>query len=341
MRFIVGALWLLVFSCLAFGQNVSLELSGGNPTTVEVERTIIVKEKQTLLTSLPFNVLAPKGGFGYVWDYPTDVKVKRKGSTLEILDAPKGSLTVSVSFTVVDFDAKKTEDRYGEITFNVGEVRPPEPPTPPLAPTISGVQPLQGNAGQSITITGTNFLPAAVPVVHGTSVTIGGKPLEQPLIGGKTISGIVPVLPGPAIYEIVVTTTKGSAKANFTYTGAAPEPAPIPVAGFRVLIVHETGDTLPQATRAMLSAAAIREYLEAKCVKGPDGKTPERRVIDKDQRFVGHEKHWNDALDRALEKMKATGAKTWFIASDGKTGAEGPLPATVTDFLAVLKKIGG
>jgi hypothetical protein len=114
-----------------------------------------------------------------------------------------------------------------------------------------------------------------------------------------------------------------------------PDVAPIPVDGFRVLIIHESADKITPAQRAIVTAQAIRQYVNAKCVKGPDGVTAEARFWDKDTVVSGESKLWQDAMNRPRTSVP------WIIISTGKAGYEGPLPATVTDTLALLKKYGG
>ena len=114
-----------------------------------------------------------------------------------------------------------------------------------------------------------------------------------------------------------------------------PDVAPIPLDGFRVLIVHESADNLTPAQKAILTAQAVRQYLNAKCVKGPDGVTGEWRIWDKDIDASGDAKHWQDAL-----KRPRTGTP-WIVISTGRAGFEGPLPTTVAETLTLLKKWGG
>lgn len=119
-----------------------------------------------------------------------------------------------------------------------------------------------------------------------------------------------------------------------------PEPAPIPVAGFRVLVVYETADLgkLTPGQRAIFSSRDVRDYLNATCVKGQDGRTPEWRIYDKDTDMANESKVWRDAMTRALARATAL---PWCIVSNGKTGYEGPLPRTLQEAIDLLKKYGG
>lgn len=113
-----------------------------------------------------------------------------------------------------------------------------------------------------------------------------------------------------------------------------PDTAPIPVAGFRVLIIEEEKDRikLPPAQVAVLLSGRVQEYLDSKCVLGPDNKTREWRIFDKDIAARGL---WLDAMKRPRQSLP------WIIISDGKTGYEGPLPQNVEATLQLLKKYGG
>lgn len=120
-----------------------------------------------------------------------------------------------------------------------------------------------------------------------------------------------------------------------TPTPEPPQPdAPIPLAGFRVLIIEEITerDKLPVAQSSILYSKTVRDYLDAKTPLGPDGRTREYRILDKD--FVATEP-WATAMKRKRQSLP------WLIISDGKTGYEGPLPPNVTEMMALLKKYGG
>lgn len=116
-----------------------------------------------------------------------------------------------------------------------------------------------------------------------------------------------------------------------------PDPAPIPAAGLRVLIVYESAELakLPAAQSNVLYAKSVRDYLNSKCPAGPDGKTKEWRIWDKDVDTAGESKLWQDAMRRP---RKGT---PWVLISTGVGGYEGPLPATADETLALLKKYGG
>lgn len=119
-----------------------------------------------------------------------------------------------------------------------------------------------------------------------------------------------------------------------------PNPAPIPYPGFRVLITYETADLakLPAGQIAALYAREVRDYLNARCSKGPDGKTAEWRLWDRDTDASAESDAWRYAQARAKGKAAVY---PWITISDGKTGYEGPLPQTVQETLALLRKWGG
>ena len=108
--------------------------------------------------------------------------------------------------------------------------------------------------------------------------------------------------------------------------------APIPLSGFRVLIVFETGQGLPAAQSSILYGKRTRDYLDQHCVKGPNGQTPEYRIYDKDVSLANESKLWRDAMARPRASVP------WVLVSNGTTGFEGPLPATVDEFIALCDK---
>lgn len=163
---------------------------------------------------------------------------------------------------------------------------------------------------------------------------------------------------GPAYYMIDVITSDETGKQNHYTTKTfiqgegevqPPDinpnvdpvgPAPIPLAGFRVMFITESEDAsdssaVTKEQREVFYSSVIRDYLNAKCVKGPDNKTAEWRIVDPNAEYSADEQRWKDAAARKRDKLP------WVIISDGKVGYEGPLPANVEDTLKLLKKYGG
>lgn len=117
-----------------------------------------------------------------------------------------------------------------------------------------------------------------------------------------------------------------------------PEPAPIPVAGLRVLIVYESKDLgkMPAAQQNVLYSKTVRDYLTAKCVAGTDGKTKEWRIWDADADTSAEGKLWQDVMKRERKALP------WVVISNpGKGGFEGPLPENADKFLDLVKKYEG
>ncbi len=115
-------------------------------------------------------------------------------------------------------------------------------------------------------------------------------------------------------------------------------PSPIAEPGFRVLIVYETGELskLTEQQRNVIYSQGVRTYLDSKCIAGPDGKTKEWRIYDKDIAMSGESKIWQGAMERVKKDSKF---KTpWILISTGTTGYEGPLPEDANSTIELLKK---
>jgi len=109
-------------------------------------------------------------------------------------------------------------------------------------------------------------------------------------------------------------------------------PAPIPDAGFRVLIVYETGDATkyPWETNAIIYGADVRKFLDTNCVK--ENGQPGYRIYDPDVNIGGDLEVWKQAITRPRTSLP------WVVISNGKAGFEGPLPKTPTAFLELCQK---
>lgn len=114
-----------------------------------------------------------------------------------------------------------------------------------------------------------------------------------------------------------------------------PSDAPIPHEGFRVLMVYDTKQVLPEAQLQVMYSQEIEDYLNKKCVVGPDGQTKEWRIWSKDVAASRESKLWQDVMKRERKQIP------WIVISNGKTGYEGPLPANIEEAMKLLKKYGG
>jgi hypothetical protein len=111
------------------------------------------------------------------------------------------------------------------------------------------------------------------------------------------------------------------------------KPAPIPDAGFRVLIVYESGETTtyPTETMKILTGREVREFLDKNCVDEGKGH-PAWRIFDADMDLENEYPVWKKAMARDRKELP------WVIISNGKTGFEGPLPKTSAAFIELCKK---
>lgn len=115
---------------------------------------------------------------------------------------------------------------------------------------------------------------------------------------------------------------------------------PIPNEGFRVMIVYENNpkteaERMTKEQQAILGSPSIRAYLDSKCPKGQDGKTPEWRLFEQHDDLSNETNVWKLAMQMPRQSLP------WIVISDGKTGFSGPLPKTEAETLALLKTYGG
>ena len=131
-------------------------------------------------------------------------------------------------------------------------------------------------------------------------------------------------------------TFKKVAQALERLSGPAPNPdkddgsAPIPDAGLWVMIVYEQQELpkIPASQQSVIFGQAVREY-----VKSKGGKL---LATDQNAVVTTGDPAWGKML--ALKRQSIP----WLVISkDGKTGCQVPLPKTVDEMMALLKKYGG
>jgi hypothetical protein len=118
-----------------------------------------------------------------------------------------------------------------------------------------------------------------------------------------------------------------------------PQPDPTPDAlppiegqGLRVLFVVESSESikLSKAQQQILYGKKSRDYLNANCVKGDDGKTPDWRILDPDTQHKDASNRFAKALARPRSSMP------WVLISNGTTGYEGPIPEHEEEFFLLV-----
>lgn len=177
-----------------------------------------------------------------------------------------------------------------------------------------------------------------------------GTGLETRTFNGKSVTLVEPIASGTVELLIVPMGLKNEAEIvrRTIKVGAAPQPPPSPtppapvppkpVSGLRVLVTYESGSlsAMPSGQVAIFTAGAVREYLNAKCVLGPDGKTKEWRFWDRDVDTANESAFWK----KAMATPPAPNMVTVYDA-EGSLLGQFPLPAAVADMLAELRKYGG
>jgi hypothetical protein len=116
--------------------------------------------------------------------------------------------------------------------------------------------------------------------------------------------------------------------------GPGPGPAPIPASGLHVLIVYEPIRPLPSAQAAILTGEATRDLLRKACTTDARGLSA-YRILPTPIEFGDELPLWKEAYARP---RKGT---PWVIVSNGRTGFEGPLPASERDFADLIARFGG
>lgn len=182
---------------------------------------------------------------------------------------------------------------------------------------------------------GLNIFP--VELLKDSKTAVVTAPKGRYRLLAYTALGDVPS--APAICTVIIGEAPPVPPGPGPGPGPTPDPdvkPPIPVAGFRFLIVEESAERskLPAAQREIMGSTVLRLDLTSKCAKGPDGKTPEWRIFDKDAPMAAESKLWQDAMTRPRKSLP------WLIISNGTTGYEGPLPATIDAVLELTKKFG-
>jgi len=118
-----------------------------------------------------------------------------------------------------------------------------------------------------------------------------------------------------------------------------PGPGPNPfgakaLPGLRVLIVYDSNATLsklPEGQRAIIQGQEVRDFLNQKTIAGVSGQH-EWRMWAKDVDPTGETDIWVKAFKRGQKSYP------WLLIGNNASGYEGPLPATVADFEALVGK---
>lgn len=224
-------------------------------------------------------------------------------------------------------------------------IHPPTPPTPtPPAPT-----------GIAFTQSEYKALPGEFADLEvntdGTNVGwIGEGGLQVRVTdsgAGKTASVVASK---PGVYKVHAHTfIKGKAVHDHaTITVGTPVPPvpptpptpptppnPIPGQGLHVLMVFDNNakGSYTKGQLDTLDGADVRAYLQSHCEKGPDGKTAEFRILDKDTDMSKESDFWKKAM--TIQR----GTLPWIIIGNGDKGFSGPIPAGGA--MDLIKQYGG
>lgn len=123
---------------------------------------------------------------------------------------------------------------------------------------------------------------------------------------------------------------------KYEHREATPEPAA--AGALRVVVVYESAELpkLPPDQLNCLYSLRVREYLDSHCAKGPDGKTPEFRIYDKDSDPSKDSPAMAQLFGRQRKSLP------WIVVAKGnRIVAEAPLPGDTEAMLKLLRKYGG
>lgn len=109
-------------------------------------------------------------------------------------------------------------------------------------------------------------------------------------------------------------------------------PAPIPVDGLRVVFVEES-ESNPVWFSTLTGDPVLRNWLNDNCVKEPTGE-PGWKIFDEDRDTKNDLPVYQQVLTRPRTSVP------WYVVSNGRTGAEGPIGAGVqaNDLIAIFSK---
>jgi hypothetical protein len=182
----------------------------------------------------------------------------------------------------------------------------------------------------------------------------GGDKIETRTFSGPHLHLVTAIRPGRAEVIVIpqgVTDQSDIIRQVLTVSGQGPKPPPDPepdpepddptppgpVTSFRVIWILESGDTINAAQTSIPGAKAVRDYLNAKTTRSPDGQ-PGWREYDP-QQIMTNEPEVIQELWRQI-KRKAWQAPCVAIEVNTHTIVL-PFPANTAEALALLKRYGG
>jgi hypothetical protein len=180
----------------------------------------------------------------------------------------------------------------------------------------------------------------------------GGDKIETRTFSGPHLHLVTALKPGRAEVIVIpqgVTCAEDIIRQVLTVSGQGPKPPPDPepepddptppgpVTSFRVIWILESGDTLNAAQTAIPDAKAVRDYVNAKTTRSPDGQ-PGWRTYDPQQITTNEP----EVIQELWRQIKRKAWQTPCVAIEVNTHTIVlPFPANTADALALLKRYGG
>jgi hypothetical protein len=170
------------------------------------------------------------------------------------------------------------------------------------------------------------------------SVTVGTPPTPTPTkdpIG--SLSTKIDALTATINAGFTSVLAKLDAKPIPTPTPVTP-PSPTTVGNMRVLVLYDSGAAMSAAQRNVLfSTTSVIPYLNAKCMKGTDGRAG-WRFLDPTTPLAGDAGEWQDLMNKAKAD---TVAIPKIVVFAGNTIAGSRMVTSEADALSYLQSLGG
>lgn len=117
-------------------------------------------------------------------------------------------------------------------------------------------------------------------------------------------------------------------------SGTGPQPPPVPTTSFRVILVYESSQVLPQAQFGVLYGKVVEDFMTARCTGGRAGWARRDKDADGSGDTTAIKSVW------AAAKPKITQTPCVAVEVDGSVTVH-PIPSSAAETVELLKKLAG